>query len=151
MSSWIRADFNFGVRATLLVVGEREMVEIFGLVREFADTPEELADRLRVIIARCRPDLAGASIWSMSFSPLKRAWEILVEHSSLPPKAMLEETSVQMLRLDDALPWTAPTKVIANVPLTAQDIGKMVDATLRNYIKGEEFRLADEPATVFRR
>jgi hypothetical protein len=100
-ASWIRADFDFGARGVNLIVGERDAEEVFGLVRELADTPEKLADQLRALIDRCRPDLAGATIWCMQFSTAKRAWEILIEHPSLQPRAMYEEAPTQRLRLEE--------------------------------------------------
>lgn len=160
MSSWIRADYYFDERSVLLLVGERDAREIGDLVREHQDSPNAMQFHLSQIINRCRPDLDGHILRFMSFCPQKRAWEMLVEHPSLPTMKMYEQASSQRLRLEDALPWDATTKVVAGVPLvakTAKDIKEIVDTTLRNYIKDESTHkhflpkkamLADEPITV---
>lgn len=118
MSSWIKADFNFKQHGAILVIGRRQADEVLEIVKEFADTPDELEKALRAIIERSRPELANVNIWHMSYSPSKMAWEVFVEHPSLPAKAMYEMATELPL-----------------IPTTVKDLKEMVDTTLRNYIK----------------
>lgn len=116
MSSWIKADFNFKQHGAILVIGRRQADEVLEIVKDLADTPDELEKALRAIIERNRPELANANIWHMSYSPSKMAWEVFIEHPSLPAKAMYEMATELPL-----------------IPTTAKDIKEIVDTTLRNY------------------
>lgn len=146
MSSWIKAEHWFKEQSALLVVGERDARDIGCIVREHQDDPELMREYLSKIVDACRPDLVGHTIWFMRFSPEKRAWEMYVNHPSLPNKERYAESPSQWLRLEDALP-----------PKTAKDIGEIVDATLRDYMKCEpnlkpllprKTTLADQPIIV---
>lgn len=127
MSSWIKADFRFPQRAAILVIGLRDAEDVFEIVKRHADTPDDLERCLREIIERHRPDLTGAILWHMSFSPPRMAWEVFIEHPSLPAKQIGQMATEIPLHLEDAGGewfnaernlWLADTKTVADVPLT---------------------------------
>ncbi len=105
MSSWIKAEYWFSEQAVLLTIGERDAREVCGILTVHQDDPEAMRAMLTELVNRCRPDLVGHTMWFMRFSPEKRAWEMYINHPSLPKNALYAEKPSQRLRLDDALPW----------------------------------------------
>lgn len=115
--SWIKANHMFDDRSALLIVGERDAREVGDLLRDNQESLDVLQEKLSGIINRCRPELVGHVIWFIEFSTEFRAWKMYVNHASLPRTPLYAVPAPQMLRLDDALPWTAPTKTTAGIPL----------------------------------
>lgn len=101
MTSWIKAKHFFDDRSALLVVGERDVMEVGNLLRDNQDHPDILQEKLSAIINRCRPELVGHVLWFIEFSVERRAWQMYVNHASLPKTSMYAIPKSQRLRADD--------------------------------------------------
>lgn len=118
MSSWIRSDIRFQDRLALFTVEARDR-SVFNVLGAIGNgNIDAVESALLSEIERCRPDLKGCVLLSVSFNPCRVAWEMVVSHSSLPKRNQgdfLPHTPLTPPAWPPA--WLAETKTIADIPL----------------------------------
>jgi len=91
--SWIKSEYVFHEgRAVFYVTAKHMLIEraVFEILKS-RDDPSGLENAVSNLIQKYRPELAGCTIYHMTFNAPSNMWEFAVIHPSLPRVGFYEE------------------------------------------------------------
>jgi hypothetical protein len=94
MSQWVRTDYQYEPRITILTISGRDAyragkLNLASLTEQ--GKPEEIERIVRDLIEKLRPDLAGGVIYAIHYNLCPPRWEITYIHPSLEPVQNVQE------------------------------------------------------------
>jgi hypothetical protein len=98
---WVSADYQMPDRLARFVLSRQRLVEhgiSHAAIGDLANLgPDSLDAAFRAMLIEARPELVGAVILYIGFTPSELSWEIVVSHASLPPKPWASEAKREPL------------------------------------------------------